>query len=312
MVAAAERAIAQANSTMQPAKVGFGVGVTDVNINRDLPTPKGTAFGSNPAGFSDKSLPVIRIDGTDGKPIAVVMNVAVRSVVMDEVRDKTGGKEVTSDLAGAGAHYVEKWYGGNTVAIFLMGAAVDQAPIFEGNRYVLNPDGSLTRVDLHEAAFTLLDLLGERLGYETIQAANAIQPTATPTVEIERRTIKVPSQGRGGPTTSGAPVLSYTYTTGPDIDFPVVLMRIGDIAIVGVQPELGSSLGAEIKAKSPFAHTMVAVMVDGGAKYMVDAKSYDAYSNEARGSQFGRGAADVMVNSVEDLLKQMKQTSAGK
>ena len=320
MVAAAERAIAQANSEMQPAKVGFGVGVTDVNINRDLPTPKGTAFGSNPAGFSDKSLPVIRIDntkgGADGKPIAIVMNVAVRSVVMDEVKDKTGGKEVTSDLAGAGARYVEKWYGGNTVAIFLMGAAVDQAPVLEANRYVLNPDGSLTRVDLHEAGFTLLDLLGERLGYETVLTADSIKstamPTPMPTLEIERRTLKVPSQGRNGPTTSGAPVLSYTYTIGPDVDFPVVLMRIGDIVIVGVQPELGSSLGAEIKAKSPFAHTIVAVMVDGGAKYMVDANSYDAFSNEARGSQFGRGAAEVMVNGVEDLLKQMKQTTAGK
>ncbi len=309
---AAERAITQANSSMQPAKVGFGVGTTDVNVNRDLPTPKGWSFGSNSAGFSDRSLPVVRVDGADGKPLAILMDASVRSVVMDESKDADGGRAVTADLAGAAAHYVENWYGGGTVALFLMGAAVDQAPVLEANRYVLNRDGSLTRVDLHEAGFTLLDLLGERLGSETIQAAEGIKATATPTVSIERSTLKVPSQGRSGGAPSNVPVLSYTYPTGTDINFPVVLMRIGDIVIVGVQPELGSSVGARIKAQSPFPHTIVVAMVDGGAKYMVDAQSYDHFTNEARGSQFAQGAADVTVSGIENLLKQMKQTSAGK
>jgi neutral ceramidase len=106
-------------------------------------------------------------------------------------------------------------------------------------------------------------------------------------------------------------VLSYTYATGPDINFPVVLMRIGDVVIVGIQPELGSSVGAQIKAQSPFPHTIVAVMVDGGAKYMVDAQSYDHFTNEARGSQFAQGAAGAAVAGIEDLLKQLKQSSAG-
>jgi neutral ceramidase len=309
--AAAELAITQASSSLQPAKLGFAVGATDINVNRDLPTPKGVAFGSNSAGFSDKSLAVVRIDGADGKPIAVLMNVSVRSVVMDESKDNQGGRAVTADLAGAAAHYVENWYGGNTVALFIMGAAVDQAPVFEGNRYVLNPNGSLTRVDLHEEGFTLLNLLGERLGSEAVQTSEGIKATAAPSVEIERRTLQVPSQGRSGGPPANLPVLSYTYATGPDINFPVVLMRIGDIAIVGIQPELGSSVGARIKAQSPFPHTIVAVMVDGGAKYMVDAQSYDRFSNEARGSQFARGAAGVAVNGIEDQLKQLKQASAG-
>jgi hypothetical protein len=289
--------------------VGFGVGATDVNINRDLPTPKGWAFGSNSAGFSDKSLPVVRIDGADGQPIAVLMNVSVRSVVLDESKDDNGGRAVTADPSGAAAHYVEIWYGGGTVALFLMGAAVDQEPALVGNRYVLNPDGTLTRKDLREAGFTLLDLLGERLGSETIEAAESIKATVTPTVEIERRTLKVPSQCRAGRAPSNSPVPSYTYATGPDINFPVVLMRIGDIAIVGVQPELGSSIGAQIKAQSPFAHTIVAVMVDGGAKYMVDAQSYDHFTNEARGSQFAQGAAEITVKGIEALLKEMKQSA---
>ena len=214
--------------------------MTDVNVNRDLPTPKGWAFGSNSAGFSDKSVLVLRIDGANGKPVAVLMNVSVRSVVMDgSIDNADGGKAITSDLAGAAAHYVEKWYGGDTVALFIMGAAVDQAPVLEANRFVLNPDGSLTRVDIHDTGFALLDLLGERLGSEVIQTAEGIRSTAKPSVEIERRTLKLPSQGRAGGAPTNAPVLSYTYSVGPELDFPVVLMRIGDVAMVGVQPELG-------------------------------------------------------------------------
>jgi neutral ceramidase len=310
--AATERAITQANASLRPAKVGYGVGATDINVNRDLPTPNGWAFGSNPSGFSDHSVPVLRIDGADGKPVALLMNVAVRSVVMDGSLDNADNtKAITSDLAGAAAHYVEHWYGGNTVALFIMGAAVDQAPVLEANRYVLNTDGSLTRVDLHSAGFTLLDLEGERLGADVIRASESIKATAKPTVAIERSWLKVPSQGRAGGAPSNSPVLSYTYAAGPDIDFAVVLMRIGDVAIVGVQPELGSIVGAKIKEQSPFPNTMVAVMVDGGAKYMVDADSYDHFSNEARGSQFAKDAAAVATAGIEQQLKQLKGAASG-
>jgi len=307
---AAARAIAQANGALKPARVGFGVGTTDVNVNRDMPTPRGWAYGSNSAGFSDRSVPVLRVDGLDGKPIALLMNVAVRPVVMDgSLDDNNGGKAITADLAGAAANYVEQWYGGQSVALFLMGAAVDQAPVLEANRFVLDPDGSLKRVDLHQAGFMLLELLGERLGADVVRAADAIKVSGTPAVQVERHSLQLPSQGRAGGPPSNAPVLSYTYATGPDVDFPVVLMRIGDVAIVGVRPELGASIGAQIKAQSPYANTMVAVMVDGGAKYMVDAQSFEHFTNEARGSQFAQGAAARAVTGIGELLDQMKSSS---
>ena len=66
--------------------------------------------------------------------------------------------------------------------------------------------------------------------------------------------------------------MSYDYRPGPEIDVPIVLMRIGDIALVGLQAELAASVGAQIKANSPFPHTIVVTMVDGGAKYMPDAQ----------------------------------------
>jgi hypothetical protein len=61
-------------------------------------------------------------------------------------------------------------------------------------------------------------------------------------------------------------------------------MRIDDIALVGVEVEFAASVGAEIKAHSPYPHTLLLTMVDGAAKYMADAKSYDQFTYEARNS----------------------------
>lgn len=85
-------------------------------------------------------------------------------------------------------------------------------------------------------------------------------------------------------------------------------MRIGDIAIVGLQAELAASAGAQLKANSPFPHTMVVTMVDGGAKYMPDAQSYERFTYEARNSRYARGAAELTASGIDSLLKEMKQS----
>jgi hypothetical protein len=307
---AVNAAITQAKNSLQPAKVGFGVGVSDVSVNRDFPTPRGWWLGANAAGFSDTSLPVVRIDSMDGKTLAVLINEAVQSTITDHSVGQDGVKSASSDLAGAATRFVEKRYGGNAVAIFLYGAGGDQAPILQGNRYVLNRDGSISQVDIHEAGFTLVDLLGERLGTEALQVSQEIKPTVSPTIEVRREILKVPSQDKGKTLPTG-PVLSYSYATGPEIDFTFVLMRIGDIAIVGLRAELAASIGAQIKEHSPFPHTLVLCMVDGGNKYMADSKSYDHFTYEARNSPYARGSAELIASGIDNLLTKMYQTSAG-
>ena len=165
---AVEGAATQAKSKMQPARVSFGLGTSLVNVNRDVPTPQGWWLGSNDSEYADHSLALIRIDSLDGKPLAFMMNLAVQSSIMDHSVDEKGGTLVTSDLAGAATHYLESHYGSCAVAMFLIGAAGDQEPYLKANRHVVNKDGSSSQVDIHEAGFTLVDLLGERLGDECL------------------------------------------------------------------------------------------------------------------------------------------------
>jgi hypothetical protein len=305
---AVNRAAVQAKDSLQPARVGFGVGTTDISVNRDVPTPRGWWLGADAAGFSDRSIPLVRIDTSDGKPLALLINAAVQPSVMDHSENLDGGKPVSADIAGASTRFVEQWYGGGTVACFLIGAAGDQAPIFQGNRYVIRPDGSITRIDIHQAGFQLVDLIGERLGSEALRTSETIKTARPSSIQVWRRTVEVNSQLRSNDLPIG-PVESYDYHPGPRVQVPVTLMRIGDIALVGVQVEFAAIVGAEIKAHSPYPHTLLITMVDGAAKYMADAKSYDHFTYEARNSSYARGAAEQVASAIHGFLEEMYNSS---
>jgi hypothetical protein len=308
--AAVQTAATQAVSTLQPARLGLGTGTSRVNINRDVQTPAGWWLGANDAGYIDPSLGVLRIDGVNGKPLALLMNFAVQPSIMDGSESGKGGKLITADLAGAATRYVESQFGPGVVSAFLIGAAGDQAPYLQANRHVVNKDGSVSRDDIHDAGFALVDLLGERLGKEAVQVAESIVATQMPILGVQRMSVEVTSQAASHENAPTGPVMSYEYQPGAQIEVPVVLMRIGGIALVGLQAELAASIGARIKAGSSFPNTIIVTMVDGAAKYMPDAASYDRFTYEARSSRYARGSAETTASAVVNLLNQMHDASA--
>lgn len=300
--AAVRAAAGDAKSRLQPARVGFATGTSHVAVNRDVPTPFGWWLGGNDQGFTDPTLGLLRVDGADGQPIAEVMDYGVQSSVLDFSVDKAGQRLVSSDLAGVATRALEARDPGR-VALFVVGAAADQAPYLQANRHVVGADGTATRLDIHDAGFDLLTLLGERLGQDAAKAAEAAVATATPDLEVVRQTIDLPTQTgvTVGPPPKG-PVRRVDLQGGPATAVPVVFMRVGDVVIVGVREELSASTGAWIRAHSPFAHTMVVTMADGAAKYMPEAGAYDRFTYEARSSHYARGAAETFAQGVIERL----------
>ena len=71
---ATSTAITAAVAGLQPARVGFGTGECDVNVNRDVLTADGWWLGTGERGSSDKSVGVTRFDDLDGNPIAILVN----------------------------------------------------------------------------------------------------------------------------------------------------------------------------------------------------------------------------------------------
>jgi neutral ceramidase len=296
---AAKKAVAN----LQPAQVGFGLGTSRVSVNRDVLTAKGWGVGYNDAGFTDPSLAVIRINSLDGRPLAWVMDYAVRPAVMEQSTSEKGGSLISADIVGASRHFLESQYGSGATAIFLMGAGVDQSPLFMANRFVVDKDGNTSRIDIHEAGYSLVDLLGERLGSEAVRVSEGIKTAAVPVrLRLVRQRVEVSSQVRAQP--RGADPLANSQA-GQKVEVPIIVLQIGDIALVGVVPELNASMGVKIKSESPFPHTVVVTMVDGSAKYLPDTTNYERNTPEALGSQYARGSAEAVVAEIEAQLKQL-------
>ncbi|KPI18407.1 Neutral/alkaline nonlysosomal ceramidase [Actinobacteria bacterium OK074] len=304
VLAAATAAVRQ----LRPARAGFGSGVCSVNVNRDVRTADGWWLGADDGGVSDKTVRVGRIEDLAGRPIAVLVNYGVQSSVMNESWTDDGGKLVTADLAGATARHVEREYDDEAVALFLVGAAGDQAPYLTANAHTVDRAGRPGRADVGETGFLLVDLLGRRLGAEAVRVCESIRPTEDePRLEVVRGTARVGTQIAPKSFKDLRPTTSHPFEPDGEEDVPIALVRLGDAVLVGVRPELTAATGIAVGQRSPFPHTMVLTMVDGAAKYMADRGSYDRITYAAMNSRYARGAAETVSERIAELLDALHE-----
>ena len=191
----------QANASLQPARIGFGTGKAYVNTNRDQKIGEGYHMGYAPEGPSDKTVAVVLLTKPSGEPIAIYTNYAVHSVVMFRTHTQDGQVQVTSDLAGWTARYVEDHFAG-AVALFTMGAAGDQNPLFMANYNQDAPDV----YDEGPAGWAILDVQSRRLGEEIVRVVKAVQNTAgRAVIWAAGSSVTCPGQQRETPPQPGAP-----------------------------------------------------------------------------------------------------------
>ncbi|MFD5445620.1 hypothetical protein [Streptomyces tendae] len=299
---AASTAVAAAVTSLRAAKVGHGSGECDVNVNRDVLTADGWWLGTGESGTSDKGVGVTRLDDADGNAIAVLVNYAVQSSVMLDSVMANDDHPVTADLAGAAVAHVEKQFGGDTVGFFLVGACGDQAPAFRSKRYTMDKDKKWSQTDASDAGWLLLTVQGERLGTEAVRVAQAIRTGSDATLELVTSSVTVDAVQQGHAT---APTKEYTFAPDGTAEVPLWALQIGDGVFTGVAPELSADTGLSIRKHSPFAHTAVLSMLDGGAKNMADSRSYARITYEAVDSAYAQGSAERVAARIGDLLDSL-------
>jgi hypothetical protein len=127
--------VVQALARLEPAKLSWGVGVIDFAMNRREFTPKGIILGVNPRGLTDRGVPVLRVDGADGKMRAVLIGAAVHGTTL-------GGDnyDVCGDFAGFAQAYVEERLP-HTQAMFMIGCAGDANPYPRGTMELTRKHG---------------------------------------------------------------------------------------------------------------------------------------------------------------------------
>ncbi len=109
---------------LEPAKLSYQHARAGFAMNRRTPTPKGYANFPNPEGPVDHDVPVLRVDGADGKLRAVLFGYACHNTTL-------GFYQFCGDYAGYAQEYFEADHPG-VVALFLMGCGGDQNPYPRG------------------------------------------------------------------------------------------------------------------------------------------------------------------------------------
>jgi len=122
-----------AKQRLVPARVGYGTGVSYINVNRNIIDPKTRRWweGPNYEGPSDKTVAVIQFESMGGEPIAVYYNYAMHGVTVGQL-DKVSG-----DAPGEVSKYIEDSLDDKAVALWSSGAAGDQNPIYYQQTYDL-------------------------------------------------------------------------------------------------------------------------------------------------------------------------------
>jgi neutral ceramidase len=118
-----------------PVRLSWGNGIVHLVMNRREFTPRGVILGVNARGPADRSVPVLRIDGADGKPRAVLFGAATHNTTL------TGNcYEVCGDYAGFAQSYVQEKNPG-VQAMFILGCAGDSDPYPRGTMDIAREHG---------------------------------------------------------------------------------------------------------------------------------------------------------------------------
>lgn len=266
--------VAEARKKLAPARLGIAWGVAYANINRRARDVEGETFlGLNPDGPSDRRLGLIRLDRTDGTPIALIANYPIHGTVL-------GGKNllISGDAPGVVSEYVEQKVG--APLLFINGAAGDQAPIYTTQND--HKSGHLSQFRV---------LLGDR-----ILATNKDLKTTVTAVKLTTAAAVVETPRRPGLT---FPDELKAYAPGNNVNLPVRYLKINkDIAIWSAPIELFCEVAIEIRAKSKIKNTLYFGYTNGWLGYMLTPKELPLGGYEPRVSPYTAQAAADLTATV--------------
>ncbi len=320
-------AVKQAKARLQPARAGFGTGLSYLNVNRDNIDPDTHLWTQIPnlSGTSDKTVAVLEFKSPAGELIAVYFTYA-----MHPVNGFLSG--ITSaDFCGAASRYIEQAYGDRVVAVFAQNASGDQNPLYlrastnvMASRSGAPITGNVMKREKIEAPLRdgkvpaqkadpqvmdalekVMDAEGVLLGEEVIRVmSNMTRGEGAPAIRAAQKMITCPGRHRLDNAREGTP---GRYEDGDPVNIRLGVMRIGDIALASVDAEIYSAIGLRFKAALPLANTMVVTIANGMANsgYVPNDASFGAYTFQVLSSRLKPGCAENgIVNGLLDLVQE--------
>jgi neutral ceramidase len=318
--------IKAAKERLQPARIGYGTGVSYININRNIIDRKTNKWweGPNYDGPSDKTVAVIKFETTNGEPIAVFFNYACHAVV-------TGNTDMISgDYPGATSRYIEDSFDDKIVALFSSGAQGDQNPIYfqqtfdlrdirikdyaargqdisnampPGGQGLNKQDPTIKKLLAQQKQMILS--MGQFLGEEVKRVMRemvAARMADGGKISAAQKMISFPGRNRLGQGRAG---IEATYQDGPDVQLRLSLLMIDDIAIGSCNAEIFNMIAQRFKRESPIGRSIFVSMANGSGNsgYIPNDAAFGYQTFEVLSSRCKPGYAEsAIVNGLLDLI----------
>ena len=318
------KSVKMAKERLQPARIGYGTGVSYINVNRNIIDPKTGHWweGANYDGPSDKTVAVVKFESTGGEPIAVYYNYAMHAVTVGQL-DKISG-----DAPGAASRYIEDSFDDKIVALWSTGACGDQNPIYFQQTYDLReirikeyasrgidisnamPPGGQglnkkdpTVMKLMNQQKQMILSMGQFLGEEVMHVMRGMERMSEKgKITGAQKMVSFPGRDQ---TNKGRAGYEGTYKDGDPVVLRLGLLMIDDIALGTVNAEVFNMIAQRLKRESPLTGTMLVTITNGMANsgYIPNDEAFGYQTFEVLSSRCKPGYAEnAIVNGILDLI----------
>ena len=298
-------AIAEAQKSVQPVRVGIAATESDVGINRREVTVEGDVIlGFNEWGPRDKELTVVRLEGETG-PLATLVHLGAHPT------SRGGEPSISRDWPGVMMDRVEAVTGAPVV--FINGAFGDVAP--RTNIGGVTGDGApaATEVGLRAAtdvlrAWKSLKLFQD-LQLETFTEEIHLPHAPLGSLEEARQQLEERDGQQDEPGANGcewgywnAVLQAHGEPLQSSRPFLQTITRLGPLVIVPFGGEIFSEIALRLRQASPFAYTLCAGTSNAAHGYYVTRDSrarggYEPWVARAMG-------AYILADNIDDVLVQ--------
>ena len=299
--------VAKAISTMEPAKLSRGTGVATFVMNRREFTPKGIILGVNPRGLVDRSVPVLRVDGADGKLRAVLFGCACHNTTLTDKNMLLSG-----DYGGYAQRQVEELHPGAT-ALMMLGCAGDANPHPRGTIEIAREHGTSLGREVSRVLGTKLQPVRGPLKTLMEKTALPLQEPP-PREELEKLSKTGPGYKQG--VAKGILALLDKGEKAPShYAAPVALWQFGeDLTMVGLSGEVVVDYVTFMeKALGPL-NLWVAAYCNDVFGYLPSARVLEEGGYETRGIYYGGPgffaptAQDALIKAVLEMAEKAGRT----
>ncbi len=302
--------VCDALARLAPARLSWGVGRVDFPMNRRLPQDGRIVMSDNPAGATDKSVPVLRIEAPDRTLRAVLFGCACHNTALTG-RDNV----IAGDYAGFAQEHLERQYPG-TQAMFMSGCGADANPSPRGSLEIARRHGTTLGSEVDRVLTAPLQTIQGSL--RTVYRTIDLPLQALSRVELETRT-KLPS-AESLMARHMLEVLDQGGSLPPSYPAPLAVWQLGDdLTLVALPAEpmadyvdlIGRLLGPEKLWVAGFNNDCFGylptaqVVREGGHEAIGITLWIWGQPLSARAGFFAEGVEQAVLEQVEQLAGQV-------